>query len=46
MTPADRQRQTSDDAAKAAIRFMVLKAAIFIVVPLLAAVIAVMITLK
>lgn len=45
MTPGERQHQASEDAAKA-IRFMAVKAAIFILVPLLAAVIAVMITLK
>jgi hypothetical protein len=43
--PADRQRQASEDAAKA-IRFMAVKAAIFILVPLVIAVIAVYFTLK
>ncbi len=41
---ADKPRQT-DDAAKA-IRFMAIKAAIFILIPLVAALIAVLVMLK
>lgn len=45
MNEAARRRQANEDAAKA-VRFMAVKAAIFILVPVLATVIAVMITLK
>ena len=45
MTPAEQQRRGSDDAAQA-IRFMAVKAAIFILVPLIAAIVAVYFTLK
>lgn len=45
MTPAEQQRQASDDTARA-IRFMAVKAAIFILVPAVVAVVAVYFTLK
>jgi len=45
VTPTERHRQASDDAAQA-IRFMAVKAAIFILLPLLVALITVYFTLK
>lgn len=45
MGGSDGQPRNSDDAAKA-VRFMAVKAAIFILVPLLAAVVAVLVMLK
>jgi hypothetical protein len=45
VTPANRQRQASDDTAHA-IRFLAIKAAIFILVPAVLAAIAVYFTLK
>ena len=45
MTPADRQQQASDDTAQA-VRFMAVKAPIFILIPAVVAGIAVYFTLK
>ncbi len=45
MTPAEQQRRANDDAAQA-VRFMVIKAAIFILVPAIGAAVAVYFTLK